>query len=889
MSVPKVPRKDTTDECPIAPDLARHFRANNKSGIVSCLAQLKSDPKRCKEFATRSSSLDILVQLLRCKNDAIVNMSLSILADACMSFDVREKIKHSKIGINVVLIIKNLKLDTKLHCRACRLVSNLSECRWHVKELCDAGVLKALMPLLILKTNMQTYCMAIRAVRNIWNFYVHIRETMIELQIIKLVTQLFVKAEEKSYENTKYTELVDACLKAMYAFLVTLDPRCGEQMQVDKDKQGYKCLMRCCNKGNNKMAIKCLYILCQIAECRLDLGISGTVEEIITLINSLESGSKEQLYKEILISLCLFCRESVNRNKVKNSDGLQLIIALLNNSKHKHYHSALLQALAQFIYDDTALEILAKHGILDILVAKLKDVIAIAVDDDKNNASRKRFSDYPPEYQKTPLKYTRTYAERPSRFSMDFYRDDWSPRSFTSASSSSPPSTPPLPLCSDSNPETDDTEDNDIYSPICSDTECGDNDEDEETTSLKSYKSLTTTEADFDSLSTSSEAPSKMNACEFYTLVLFNSLSFYPIDELADSKIIKPLTNYIKYTKKQNLQKYRVTAIKILMRIMSNTAYFLPLLKQGLVFDLQTLPEAEDCTRRLRMVAETGGAIGQLSFILLRGEDEQKLLTAVSIPLLIKTHHNLKCLLDKYGGLQLIFRLLAESSHELHESAIWSICQLARTLQLYPADPSITVIKSLKASDYTRLSLDETTDHAKPTVSSMVTFELDDGTTVEACKRLLCRRSDFFSAMLEGSFSESGKRRVRLKNTSRDGLNTLILAANGAALERENIESLLDATVLADKYLMSDLLDALTETSLAKLNHENFCRAWRWAKSYSCHEWRSYCIKSFLTKMSRSETVQAFRNFYTIDIFDEFLHEVRDIIEYVLCQKIKRH
>lgn len=60
---------------------------------------------------------------------------------------------------------------------------------------------------------------------------------------------------------------------------------------------------------------------------------------------------------------------------------------------------------------------------------------------------------------------------------MDFYRDDWSPRSFTSASSSSPPSTPPLPLCSDSNAETDDTED-DIYSPICSDTECGDNDED---------------------------------------------------------------------------------------------------------------------------------------------------------------------------------------------------------------------------------------------------------------------------------------------------------------------------------------------------------------------------------------------------------------------------
>lgn len=319
----------------------------------------------------------------------------------------------------------------------------------------------------------------------------------------------------------------------------------------------------------------------------------------------------------------------------------------------------------------------------------------------------------------------------------------------------------------------------------------------------------------------------------------------------------------------------------------SNTAYFLPLLKQGLVFDLQTLPEAEDCTRRLRMVAETGGAIGQLSFILLRGEDDYKLLTAISIPLLVKTHRNLKCLLDKYGGLQLIFRLLRESSHKLHERAIWSICQLARTLKIHSPDQLITVAKtSMKATDYSRLSLDEATSHTKPTVSSTVTFELDDGTTVEACKRLLCRRSDFFSVMLEGNFSESGKRRVRLKNTSRDGLNTLILAASGASFERENIESLLDATLLADKFLMSDLSDALTESSVAKLNHENFCRAWCWGRNYSCHEWRSYCVKNFLTaKLSWGETVQTFRDFNAIDAFDEFLHEIRDIIEFVLCQE----
>ena len=54
-----------------------------------------------------------------------------------------------------------------LHCRACRLVSNLSECSWHAKELCDAGIIKTLMALLTSKTDVQTYCMAIRAVRYI--------------------------------------------------------------------------------------------------------------------------------------------------------------------------------------------------------------------------------------------------------------------------------------------------------------------------------------------------------------------------------------------------------------------------------------------------------------------------------------------------------------------------------------------------------------------------------------------------------------------------------------------------------------------------------------------------------------------------------------------------
>ncbi|EGI67349.1 PREDICTED: armadillo repeat-containing protein 5-like [Acromyrmex echinatior] len=854
MSLSKTPSDEST--------LMRYFRAGNYRGIATCLDQLKNDPKRCKEFIKRSNCLDVLVRLLRCENQRIVDRSLSILADACMNDDVREKIRNSKIRFNIVLILENLELNTMLHCRACRLVSNLSECSWHAKELCDAGIMKTLVALLMSKTDVQTYCMAIRAVRNIWNVYKNIRDTMIELEIVKLVAQLFVMAEERSNVDPKYGKLVDACLKAMCIFLDTLDPRCGNQIHVDKDMWGYKCLMRCCNARNNKMAVKCLYTLCQIAECRLCLGVSGTVKELIALIIATDTNSNF-ICKEILLSLCLFCRESVNRDRIRLNNGLQVILALLNKSEYECYHPKLLEALTLFIHDEIGLDILTRHGILEVLVTKLTNFVA--KNSERSSTSRKRSSDYLiDDYDKRPSKYPI------SRYSMDLYRDDWSPRSATSASSSSPPSTPPLPPYFDFNAEIDDLKD-DVYSPVYSDKEC-DNDEEEEAASPRSYKSPTTVEADSDSSSLNAETFSETSACEYYTLLLLSKLSFSskPIDKLAESMTIKSLMDYIKYTKKQNVLKD--TALKILIKIIGNAEYFIPLVKQGFVFEIQTLPEAEECMRHLRIVADTGGATGQLSFLLLRGEEDYKLLTAVSIPFLIKRHCTLRCLLKKHNGMQLIFRLLADSSHKLHKRAIWSICQLAKAFYSDDSD-SITDTTTNTIEIYRNM---------KPSIklSSIVILELDDGTTVKACRQTLCHYSPVFSAMLEGHFRESNKRLIRLRNMSRNALKTLILATNDDRFKNRSIESLLEAVLLADYFLMPNfLIELLTETSINKLNHETFYRAWCWARKHSCHEFRSFCVKKFLTtKMSWSETMRTFHDFYTTNAFNEFLCEIRDII-----------
>lgn len=217
--------------------------------------------------------------------------------------------------------------------------------------------------------------------RNIWSIWNGSRDKFLDAEAIRFITQLFVMAREQCNIDSKYNELMEVCLKTMCAFLVSPDVRCGEQMEVDKDKQGYKCLLRCCSEGN-KMAIRCLYSLCQITRFRLVLGSSGTIEQLIYVIKS----GDPNLLKDILASLCLFCRDSVNRAKINNGGGLELIVMLLKKPDLERYHPMLLHALTHFMFCNDSMAILEKHGLIEVLIEQLKKT-AVETIAEKSNLS----------------------------------------------------------------------------------------------------------------------------------------------------------------------------------------------------------------------------------------------------------------------------------------------------------------------------------------------------------------------------------------------------------------------------------------------------------------------------------------------------------------------
>lgn len=282
---------------------------------------------------------------------------------------------------------------------------------------------------------------------------------------------------------------------------------------------------------------------------------------------------------------------------------------------------------------------------------------------------------------------------------------------------------------------------------------------------------------------------------------------------------------------------------------------------------------SEQYSRQLCALAETGCALGELASILLRGQEAHKFVIAVSIPFLIQSKDALRTLLKTHGGLTLVFRALTDKRHDLYVNALYAVCRLANALEIRPDMVDRNQSEVTARIDYSK----NLENHLKP---SMVTFELDDGTTVDAHRNILCQKSEVFSAMLEGNFYESGKRRVKLKNTTKEGLDTLLLAINGCSYDERAIESLLDAVLLADKFLMPEILESLIERSLSNINLENISRTWHWARNNSCHELRIGCIKIFLTsKSTKPERLETFEDFSRSEHFPQFIDDIEQVLK----------
>ncbi|KAJ7989535.1 hypothetical protein DPEC_G00305550 [Dallia pectoralis] len=122
-------------------------------------------------------------------------------------------------------------------------------------------------------------------------------------------------------------------------------------------------------KPFEELALKTLANLCTQGCLRPLVGSLGVIQKFTEEVkkDSLKSGV-------FLKALCLCCKEAVNRAKVKESGGLEVLIGFLRLHRSHPLARLVILAFVDFVYDEAALEQLQDLGLIPLLVARLVEL-----------------------------------------------------------------------------------------------------------------------------------------------------------------------------------------------------------------------------------------------------------------------------------------------------------------------------------------------------------------------------------------------------------------------------------------------------------------------------------------------------------------------------------
>ncbi|XP_022117785.2 armadillo repeat-containing protein 5 isoform X1 [Pieris rapae] len=358
------------------------LKSSSSSRIQDSLTKIRSSvitsDKGIRLFR-ECGGLECLIPHLRKPNERILDVTLSILGNICL--DEKCSLAVGKLNTfgPLVCILNTVCRDSILG-RACKMVGNLAQTKSNAENLHNHGIVKALVSLIESRdksTSNPTLTMAVRAIRQLW-MIADKRDEMLSLNVARCVA-ILLTTECESIGIIKSTnldnvimepgrsqeELIIGILKCLGYFTTYSIPQCAEQLQGDG--RGYQCLVAL-TKTNESLALKCLMNLCYLSVCRPLLGTAGLVECLVSILQ--RNSDLSQWPDGAVKTLAQLSGESVNRSRLRHCGGLPLLVAAarLNNWA--------LHALLQYVFDDTAFQILIGEGLITVLTEKLSAYVS---------------------------------------------------------------------------------------------------------------------------------------------------------------------------------------------------------------------------------------------------------------------------------------------------------------------------------------------------------------------------------------------------------------------------------------------------------------------------------------------------------------------------------
>lgn len=162
---------------------------------------------------------------------------------------------------------------------------------------------------------------------------------------------------------------------------------------------------------------------------------------------------------------------------------------------------------------------------------------------------------------------------------------------------------------------------------------------------------------------------------------------------------------------------------------------------------------------------------------------------------------------------------------------------------------------------------------------------LDDGSFVQANRRILGQRSQYFNRMLEGSYKESKQNLIKIPHISRVAMEIILHDLYGCQwqlCEIFNSVSLntgMEILAIAGRFLLSDLQENVTKYCLQRqIAPENVSKICLLSVSHGCRSLWRYCLKFML--LNESVQASSFLDLSASASFhEELFQEIKSIVK----------
>ncbi|XP_028842207.1 armadillo repeat-containing protein 5 [Denticeps clupeoides] len=357
-----------------ARETQKRLQASQWRALVAIRTQhIKGGTGRVGRYRVQGG-LPPLLDLLRRPDTSrkILDLSLSILANCCTEKETRTEVrKLDGVSAAVEVLRRNVAVET-VENRAARALGNLAMDPEGSALIHSAGG----VPLLILCLSLRPSSPSPAALPTLPKLeraqsaaraLLYLADT--PANRLSLLSQGAVPALVSLISPDQPAGLRRASLRALHE----VTRGCGAECAREVSRCGALAPLGPLASGEGtrpleELALKTLANLCSQGCLRPLVGSLGVIPKFS------EEAKRDALKSGVFLrALCLCCKEAVNRVKVKDSGGLEVLIHFLSAHQNHPLTRLVVLACVDFVYDEAALEQMQDLGLVPLLVARLVD------------------------------------------------------------------------------------------------------------------------------------------------------------------------------------------------------------------------------------------------------------------------------------------------------------------------------------------------------------------------------------------------------------------------------------------------------------------------------------------------------------------------------------